>query len=366
MTYAPQSSPGQRTLPAFRVLVPAVLLALAALLPTRSIAGQARQVLAAQTRVHATPGGASLGLLSRGSAFTSRRTDGTSVELLVEGWIFARSVGSTRQDGFDLAVTRAGGENLRSSPSANGPIVAHVARGVLLEKVAADSHGWVHVRRYAWVPRTALKSPPAAPTGSAPPRPVVAPAERADTSRAPDVPLAPAPIGSGNTDRAIVSRPTPLLAAPEGAVATTLPAATEVRVLTRAGDWTQVAVSGWVRTSDIAPPTDQAEVGVSAAQVRANPAQYVGKVLEWRLQVVAVMVADELRPEIPAGRTYLLTRGPLPEQGFVYVILPPDQVDRFRQLAPLKEFTFRVQVRAASTRYLPNPVVDLVQVVAGS
>ena len=35
---------------------------------------------------------------------------------------------------------------------------------------------------------------------------------------------------------------------------------------------------------------------------------------------------------MPPGQPYLLTRGPLPEPGFVYVTIPPDQVDRFRSL----------------------------------
>ncbi|HEU4763949.1 MAG TPA: hypothetical protein VFS28_04810 [Gemmatimonadales bacterium] len=346
-------------------LFAAVLAALVA----PALRGQSPVTITAATRIHATPGGASLGLAAKGAAFTSRRSEGDEVEVLVEGWVWGRSVGSTQRDGFDLEVTQAGGQNLRADPAANGAIVAHLARGALLEKVEANPHGWVHVRRYAWVVRGAVRGAPA-PVAQASKQPAEsavsatppAPA-RQDTSPAP---LSPAPIGAGNTDRAEVARATPLSTSPGGTASATLPAGTDVRVLTRAGEWTQVAVSGWVRSADLASAPDGAMTGVSAAQVRANPAQYVGKQLEWRLQVVSVMVADELRPEIPPGRTYLLTRGPLPESGFVYVVLPPDQVQRFRQLEPLKEVTVRVQVRAGSTKYLPNPVVDLVQVVEGA
>lgn len=367
MTYAPQSSPGPRRLPAFPARSAAALLALAALVPFSSLAAQAQRTLAAERRIFAAPGGASLGLVPKGISFASRRTDGSAVELLVDGWIFARSVGATNRDGFDLQVTQAGGQNLRANASPTGQIVARLARGVLLEKVDADGHGWVHVRRYAWVPTAGLEPLPSAAVATVnPPSAPSRPAPRQDSSAAPDVPLPAAPVGSGGTDRGEIARATPLMAAPGGATAATLPAGTEVRVLARAGDWTQVAVSGWVHSGDVGAPTDQAQVGVSAAQVRANPAQYVGRVVEWRLQIISVMVADELRPEIPPGRSYLLTRGPLPEPGFVYVVLPPDQVDRFRKLEPLKELTLRVQVRAAATKYLPNPVVDLLQVVAGS
>lgn len=76
-----------------------------------------------------------------------------------------------------------------------------------------------------------------------------------------------------------------------------------------------------------------------------------------------MQVADELRPEMPAGSPYLLMRGPLPEPGFVYVMLPRGDVARFKALPPLAELTLRLTIKAASTRYLPTPVAELVAVV---
>ena len=76
--------------------------------------------------------------------------------------------------------------------------------------------------------------------------------------------------------------------------------------------------------------------------------------------MIAVQVADELRPEMPPGQPYLLTRGPLPEPGFVYVTIPPERVAEFRALPPLHETVMRVTVKAARTRYLATPVVELV------
>jgi hypothetical protein len=101
------------------------------------------------------------------------------------------------------------------------------------------------------------------------------------------------------------------------------------------------------------------------AEVRANPARYIGKEIEWRVQVVAVQNADELRPEIPAGRTYLLTRGPLPEPGFVYIVLPPERVAEFEAIPPLTELVVRGRLRAAATRFLPTPVLELISVAEG-
>lgn len=368
MTHRPQSSPGPRRLPACSALRHALLFGVAAAFLPGIAAAQEPRTLARESRIHATPGGASLGLVTKGSTLASRRVNGTTIELQLDGWIFARSVGGTSRDGFDLEVIHPGGENLRASAAANARIVARLARGALLQKVEADGHGWVHVRRYAWVPAASLRPLPVAATvtpGSAPTSSAPTSSER-PAAAAPAAPPKPLPaVTLAPSDREQMARASTLTVVPDGAAAASVTPGAEVQVVTRAGDWTQVSVTGWVRTADLAPMPDQALVGVSAAEVRANPAQYVGRILEWRLQLVAVMVADELRPEIPAGRSYLLTRGPLPEAGFVYVVVPPDQVARFQKLEPLKELTLRVQVRAASTKYLPNPVVDLLQVVAG-
>jgi hypothetical protein len=135
------------------------------------------------------------------------------------------------------------------------------------------------------------------------------------------------------------------------------------RVLGQSGEWVRVQFEGWVRSSDLRPESGSAALGVSAAEVRADPARYVGKTLDWRLQLVSIQTADELRPEIPAGQPYLLMRGPLPEPGFVYVMLSRSALPRFRALPPLAELTLRLTIRAASTRYLPTPVAELVAVV---
>jgi hypothetical protein len=45
------------------------------------------------------------------------------------------------------------------------------------------------------------------------------------------------------------------------------------------------------------------------------------------------------------------------------VMIPPDQVNRFRALPALDEVTLRVAIRAARSRYLTTPVAELVSVV---
>jgi len=78
------------------------------------------------------------------------------------------------------------------------------------------------------------------------------------------------------------------------------------------------------------------------------------------VQVIAVKRADELRGEMAPGQPYLLTRGPLPEPGFVYVSIPRCRSPKIRALPALHELVLRVTIRAARTRFLMTPVAELV------
>jgi hypothetical protein len=162
-----------------------------------------------------------------------------------------------------------------------------------------------------------------------------------------------------------VSRETGLARSPDSTPYATLQPGIPARVMARSGAWVRVQLDGWIKEADLKPADNGVLREVSAEEVQSSPARYVGQPLEWRLQLIAVQVADELRPEIPAGRPYLLTRGPLPEPGFVYVTVPDTMVARFRALRPLQELTLRVSLTAARTRYLATPVADLLSVESG-
>jgi hypothetical protein len=56
---------------------------------------------------------------------------------------------------------------------------------------------------------------------------------------------------------------------------------------------------------------------------------------------------------------YILARGPLPERGFVYVVLPESKQSLVSSLAPLSVIQITARVRAGRSHYLGNPVVDL-------
>ena len=140
----------------------------------------------------------------------------------------------------------------------------------------------------------------------------------------------------------------------------TLTAPADVTVTEQDRDWLKVQVSGWVRASQLSAGV-AAVPAITAAMLRDNPDRYVGQTVDWRLQFLAHQQADELRPEMPRGSPYLLTRGPLPETGFVYVMVSKEQVERLRGLKPLDELSVMATIRAGRTKYLTTPVVELVR-----
>ena len=64
----------------------------------------------------------------------------------------------------------------------------------------------------------------------------------------------------------------------------------------------RVRLEGWVRAADLANPRDADVPRITAEDLRLNPERFVGQTVDWRLQFLAVLIADELRPELPPGR----------------------------------------------------------------
>src|SRR6266508_4822222 len=124
------------------------------------------QSLAAQARHRVTtdgawfyqePGGKRLARLARGAVLMGGDAQGDWQGVMLEGWIFSTSVGPTPRAGYDLTVTRAPEENLRSAPA--GALIGKLPPGFLLNKVAEGTSGsWIHVTRTGWVEKSAVES----------------------------------------------------------------------------------------------------------------------------------------------------------------------------------------------------------------
>lgn len=292
-----------------------------------------------------------LGTILPGTRVILGRRSGEWVEARLAGWIYTPSTTADRREGFDVSVSARPTENLRAEP--NGTILAKLVTGALLSRDGRRG-AWTQVHRTGWIPRGAVgqqagagSRDTASTTRTAPPDTTVASAARASA-----------------LDRAQLAKAGTILTEPGGQPVATVQKGVPVRVRTASDGWVRVQVEGWMRQEDLeAVPDSAALTGVTAAEIRAAPDRYVGRTLQWRVQFLAVQRADELRPEIPAGQPYLLTRGPLPEAGFVYIQVAPSQVEQFRALEPLAELTVRGTLKAAATRYLPNPVLVLESIV---
>ena len=301
-----------------------------------------------------TAGGKRLARLARGAILIGAVKDDWAA-VTMEGWIFAASVGTTDRDGYNLAVTRAPEENLRSAPA--GALVAKLTQGFLLSRVDTSDR-WVHVRRDGFVSKDDLELIPE--TVQAPGlRPGVTDsgAARSAAPPAPDT-TATDPV------RALPTRRTTVYRAPDGPALGALAPETPLRILSRSGEWSRVQFEGWVKSADLRPAPAGVLVGVSAAELRADPQRYVGQVLKWTVQYVAIETADDLRPDIADGTTYVLARGPLPERGFVYIVIPEGRKADIAKLPPLATIGVTVRVRVGRSRYIGNPVVELLALEA--
>src|SRR5206468_6280797 len=119
---------GMQSSRAFRALPVVLWLAL-----SPSVAAQARyRVITDGAWFYQEAGGKRLARLARGAIVVGGDAQDDWQGVTIEGWIFATSVGPTTRAGFDLGVTRAPEENLRSSPA--GPLIAKLPEGFPLNR----------------------------------------------------------------------------------------------------------------------------------------------------------------------------------------------------------------------------------------
>jgi len=296
-------------------------------------------------RRDAGPSGTLLGQVSEGTELPAVSNQDGWIQVELEGWMWGQSLGSTDRDGFDLEVVARPAENLRDYP--DGPVRARLQRGVLLREIERRGN-WVFVRRAGWMYGTALRRV----SGS------VVPSGTPSTPSTPSTNPQPS-SGSLSLDRAVIRVPTVLHTVPDGDTTASVPAETSVRIVARSGDWVRVQMEGWVLEENLRAQGDGVLVGVSGAEVRAQPEEFEGQILQWSLRFLALETGDGVRPEIPEGRHYLLTRGPIPEVGFVYVLLSDDQIAQAERLTSLAQIQVLVRVVKARDRFLGQPVVEL-------
>lgn len=312
-----------------------------------------RQVKMATELQREPDGNTVLARLAPGAKVTATGVSGSRTEVTLEGWVAAGNLRNESRDGFDLVVTRSGGAPLLSDPE-TGQLLGTASQGALFHRVATKE-GWVRVVRTAWIATDRLgevtdpAANPLAITGQSDTQPPVQAKAMQE--------VASGKSGGVLTEATLISGAS-LAAVKGGSTLARVDGPLPARVLSREGGWSRVQLDLWVRDEALGGPVAS---GITAADLRADPDKYIGQQVEWMLQVLAVQKADELRPEIPLGQAYVLARGPLPESGFVYLIIPPSQVDRFKALDPLSRVKVRATVRLGRTKLLLTPVLDFVE-----
>lgn len=306
------------------------------------VPGQSTARVRVAENVRREPNGEVLARMEPGAtlAVTGRRDRWLEVDL--EGWVWERSLQATTQEGFDLVVAEAQGENLRDAPS--GGIVGRLGRGTFLAEVERRP-GWIRVRRSAWIWSASVVETSGVPAASTPARPTPAPQ------------LPPGGVASAGAQGAAV------LSAPGGDTLARAAPGTDLEVVSREGNWARVRLEGWtwLPQRDTAP-AEAASVpaALTPEDLAREPAGFRGRVVSWELQFISLERAERVRTDFFEGEPFLLTRFGGGEGPFVYVALTPERAQQLQGLVPLERLRVTGRVRTGASSLTGTPILDLV------
>ena len=170
---------------------------------------------------------------------------------------------------------------------------------------------------------------------------------------------APPDSQSAEGDQYLVASVAVLRDAPSSAIIGALQKATVVTVVARDHGWTRVRLEGWVPDSLLVPADTTYRAGLSAADLRANPAAARGKTVLWNVQFLALQTADPLRHGLVDGEPYILAKGPKSENALLYLVVPPSLMGTARALQPLEKITVTARVRDGKSDPVGIPILDI-------
>jgi hypothetical protein len=148
-------------------------------------------------------------------------------------------------------------------------------------------------------------------------------------------------------------------AAPDGALLGSVSGAGTVIPLARERGWVRVRFEGWVRESEMLPVDSALRTNVSAADLRADPEGAKGKLVRWRVEVLAFQRADALRRDMTLGEPYLLARGPAGENAMLYLAVPASLMNDAKAITPLTVVQITARVRTGRSMPTNVPILDI-------
>ena len=342
---------------AARALAP-IITCLAVFLAATS--ADAQGVASRDVELLATAGRNPVATVRKGASIATAKTSGAYVQSTIDGWIAAALLGGAR-DSFPLTVKPGGSVRLRSSASAQAPIVADLRGGMGLNEVERRG-AWAHVRRTGWLPTSAVTSPSQA-------QPAAVAATQASNAPAPAQEAAAttqAPAGPDTTRNGLVLTPTvqtALAASPSGDRLGSLGPGARATVTGRERGWVRVQVEGWVREADLSVADTALRGALSAADLRADPDGTVGRLVHWEVEVLAHQVADPLRKGLTDQEPYLLAQGPSGENALLYLAIPPSLAATAREIPDLGRAIITARVRSGRSEPVGIPVLELLTIV---
>ncbi len=284
-------------------------------------------------------------------------------EVTLEGWIWKPSVASDSRDGFDLVVSKPGGENLRERPDAGSRRLAILERGMLLDRLASSGN-WVQVRRTAWIWSESVTETSAVAASDSQPGDAdqTTPPPAADDDS--ETTGADAAVGSVLPDRLVIDQSAVmLLVSPEGDTLAALNAGADLSVLDRQGEWARVRLEGWIwEPATLPADSAAASDSLTASDLRANPTQYAGRRVRWTVQYVSLERAEAVRTDFYEGEPFILARPEDRSQGFVYIAVPPELLAQVESLRPLQMIDVLGRVRTGRSALMGVPILDLLAI----
>jgi hypothetical protein len=305
--------------------------------------GQDIATFRVEENIRSEPQGVVLGRVLRGVGVPVLSTEGQWVQVNLGGWIWTSSLQSTELLGFDLVVSVAPQENLRTAPS--GEVIARLVEGTLLDEMEGVP-GWTRVERAAWVWAESVEL-----TGETLPPASVQP---------------PTPAPEAGEERWWQGRAggAPVLSGPDGDTLALTRPGTELRILAREGNWIRVRLDGWSWAPEGEGQESTAAGGPSDLtpdQVVQDPEGSRGRTVTWELQFVSLERAEQIRTDFYEGEPFLLARTGTGDNLFVYIAVPPERLGEVDGLIPLERIRVVGRIRTGAAALTGNPILDLLE-----
>ena len=375
----------------FVLRISVTLLSLGLAFPVRA---QSR-VVTTPAAVLSSPSGKAIGSVHPGTPLHVLETRGAYAKVTIEGFIERARLAAQRGSASPRVGQRAAVVRVRGAATARS--VGSLDAGTTVAIASGNvPPGWAKVSRNGWILKSSLEKPSSETARSADPEKrstasakstgtarKASGGEVAASARAPQGPgaappragsaaVAPVRVGSTSTAPAatapvVDSTLTPtgniaLRAAPDARALATVAQGATLTPLARDRGWVRVRLEGWVPERDLAPADSSIRTGVSAADLRADPAGSKGKLVRWSVQILARQKADVLRKDLAPDETYLLARGPYEENALLYLVVPPSLLVMTKSIPELSQAMITARVRTGRSDLVGVPILDLLTI----